>query len=260
MQDLAGQVAVVSGSNRGIGRGIALALAQRGADVAVNYRTHAGEAEEVASAIRALGRRALVVQADVAKDADCARYVQQTLDEWGQVDICVTNAAYSVRKPMLELSRADFQSTLDVTLLGAFFLAQAAVRSMVQRQVGGAVLFVSSVHAFIPFKNCVTYNAAKAGLNNLAMTLAEELAPQRVRVNVLEPGWIDTPGERTFTSEEELVRLGKFLPWGRLGTIEEMGEAAAFLCSPQASYITGAVLRADGGFWLPSRGGSSQMT
>jgi glucose 1-dehydrogenase len=249
---LRGKVALVTGSSRGIGRGIAVEMAKAGACVTVNYNTHPDEAQETAEAVRQAGSKAIVCQADVANRAQVDRMVEATVREFGKVDICVCNAARGLRKPFLELTNEEFQRTVDVTLVGVFNCSQACAREMVKRGEGGAVLFISSVLAFIPKPTTAPYNACKAGINHMAATMAEEFLPHRIRVNVIEPGWIDTPGERKWVTQKEIDELGKLLPWGRLGTAEDIGKAAAFLCSPDADYITAATLRIDGGFWLPS--------
>jgi len=254
---LEGKVAVVTGSNRGIGRGIAIEMATEGADIVVTYRSHPDEGEEVAEQVRQLGRRAIVCKVDVAKREDLETMAKRAVDELGRIDICVCNAAHTIRKPFLELTEDDMRKVFDVILLGSFNTAQLCVKQMVEQGDGGAVLFVSSVHAFIPFPSCLPYNTGKSGLTNMAFTMAEELCKQKIRVNILEPGWIDTPGERTSFGEGKMEEVGKELPWARLGTEREMGKAATFLCSDDASYVTGANLRADGGFWLPCRSSNS---
>jgi len=252
MIDLSGRVALITGSARGIGRGCALEMAKAGADIAVNYHTQREAAEEVAAAVRTMGRKAVVIGADVAVRDQVDAMVAETVEHLGRLDIAVCNAARSHRAPFLDLTVEQVRETLNVTLWGVFHVAQASARQMVAREEGGAILFISSVHAFLPVPESVPYNTAKAGINHMASTIANELSPHRIRVNVLEPGWIDTPGERKHASEEELREKGKELPWGRLGTIEDMGKAATYLCSDAADYVTGSVLRADGGFryWL----------
>ena len=248
---LLNQVALITGSSRGIGRGIAVEMARAGADVVVNYRDRAQEAQDVADEVRALGRRALVCQADVSQRPRIDEMVQRAREELGKVDICVANAAITVRKPFLDLTEQDVNRVLDVSLLGVFNVSQSCARRMVERGQGGAILIISSVHAFIPFAQSSIYNACKAGINAMGFTMAEELVKHRVRVNVIEPGWITT--DRT-PPEEKTPQLGRHLPWGRVGTVQEVARAAVFLCSPDADYINAATLRVDGGFWLPSRG------
>jgi glucose 1-dehydrogenase len=265
---LEGRVALITGANRGIGKGIAMELAREGANVAVNYRSHSDEAEEVADEIRAMGRRAIICQGDVANRDEVDAMVTQTVGKLGRIDIGVANAAHSIRKPFLELTNEDMEETIGVCLMGVFNTMQACAKEMVKCDISregspvtdrGNLLVISSVHAFIPFNTCVPYNTCKAGINHMAHTIADELKTHRIRVNVIEPGWIDTPGEREHCSEEEIARLAKELPWGRMGTIEELGRAATYLCSDDASYVTAATLRVDGGIWLPSRGRSSSV-
>ena len=251
MIDLHNKVALITGSSRGIGRGCAIEMAKCGADIVLNYRTHPDEAEAVAQAVRQLGRHAITVGADVAEREAVEAMVQQGVDQFGKIDTLVNNAAMSIRKPFLDISVAEVSRTIDVCMWGVFHCSQAVARQMVKRGEGGKILIISSVHAFIPFGNSVAYNTAKAGINNMGYTMATELAQHRINVNVIEPGWTDTPGERNFATDEELQAGGQKLPWGRLGTIEDIGKAAAFLCSDAADYITGACLRVDGGFWLP---------
>jgi glucose 1-dehydrogenase len=251
MVNLQNRVALITGASRGIGHGCAIEMAKCGADIIVNYRTHPDEAEEVAGIVRQLGREAITIGADVADRAAVESMVARGIDQFGKIDILVNNAAMSIRKPFLEIPVEDAARTIDVCMWGVFHCSQVVAQEMVKRGNGGKILIISSVHAFIPFGESVAYNTAKAGINNMGYTIATELAEHRINVNVIEPGWTDTPGERKFATEAELQEGGKKLPWGRLGTIEDIGKAAAFLCSDAADYITGACLRVDGGFWLP---------
>ncbi|MDH7571753.1 MAG: SDR family oxidoreductase, partial [Armatimonadota bacterium] len=200
---LAGSVALVTGASRGIGRGCAEELARAGADVVVNYRRHAEEAEETAAAIRAMGRRALVCAADVADREAVFAMVQQAVEHFGRLDIAVANAAFSIRRPFLELEPEEVAAVWGVSLWGVFHTCQAAARQMVRQGEGGSIVVMSSVRATIPFVNSLPYQTAKAGINQMAYTMANELAPYRIRVNVVEPGWIDTPGEHAFATDEE---------------------------------------------------------
>ena len=250
MVDMKGKVALVTGSSRGIGRGCALEMARAGADIVVNYRSHSDDAESVAEEVRSLGGQALVVAADVSDRGAVDGMVDRAVERFGQLDIVVCNAYYSKREPFLEMDIEGMKRTLDVTLWGSFHPAQAGARRMVAHGRGGSILFISSVHAFLPVPTSLAYNTAKAGINHMAATIAAELVRHRIRVNVIEPGWIDTPGTREFDSQERIREAGEKLPWKRLGTIHDIGRAAAFLCSDAADYITGAVFRVDGGFWL----------
>jgi glucose 1-dehydrogenase len=251
---LSGKIALITGSSRGIGRGIAVEMAKEGADIVVNYLSHEDEARKVAEQARGMGRRALVCYADVSKREDVEKLVEATLEEFGRVDICVSNVGRTIRKPFVELTPEDFEWVMRASCFSVFNVCQLCARDMVKRGKGGAILIISSVHSFVPIGTSVPYNTAKAGINHMAATMAEELAPHRIRVNVIDPGWIDTPGERELCTEEELQEEARKLPWGRLGRPEEVGKAAVFLCSDDADYITAAALGVDGGFWLPSRG------
>jgi glucose 1-dehydrogenase len=254
-----GQVALITGASRGIGRGIALALAEQGADLVINYRTHPDEAEEVAAAARSLGRRALVWQADVADRSAQEAMFAAAVDHFGHVDIAVANAAYSIRELVIEAKWEHVLRTIEVSQFGVFHTCQLAAQQMVRqgvpagRRSAGKIIVISSVHAEMPVPTSAAYNMSKAAINHLVSTMAVELASHHVNVNVINPGWIDTPGERAFFSEEEIAEGGKRLPWGRLGTVEEIGRAAAYLAGDEADYVTGTMLRVDGGL-VVSRG------
>lgn len=248
--DLSGKVALITGASRGIGRGIALEMGRSGARVTINCRTHPDEAEAVATDIKNAGSDALVYPADVSDRNAVDQMVEATVKKFGRLDIVVSNAYYSKRQPFLDLELEGARKTLDVTFWGAFHIAQAGAQQMVKQKEGGAILFISSVLSEIPFKTSLPYNAAKAGINHMSATIANELTTHHIRSNVINPGWIDTPGERQYTSEEDMKTAGKQLPWGRLGTPEDIAKAATFLCSDAADYITGTVLAVDGGFWL----------
>jgi glucose 1-dehydrogenase len=252
---LLGKRALVTGAARGIGRGCALELARAGADVAVNDHERSALAEAVVAEARALGRQADLVAGDVFDRPGCERVVAAALEALGRIDILVSNPAFSRRAPFLEYDPETFDKVLRGTLFGGFHMSQLVARHMVGRGGGGKIVFISSVHARIPYARSVAYNAGKSGLNHLAFTVAGELAPHRINVNVLEPGWIDTPGERETFGTEVLRKAGAAHPWGRLGTPEDVGKAAVFLASDDADYITGTTLRVDGGLWLPGADG-----
>ena len=248
--DLTGKVALVTGAARGIGRGVALELAKAGADVCLNFRAPGPAIDSLVKEVESLGRRACAVRADVSDRAAVERLVTECASSLGPVDICVANAVRSVRQTLLETDEHELRRTLDVTLLGTFHVFQVVARQMVARDAKGALIYISSPHATIPFKGAIDYNIAKAGGHHLALSAANELMWHGIRVNLIEPGWTDTPGERTWYSDEALYREGAKLPFGRLGTPEDIGRAAVFLASNQAAYIAGAVLRVDGGAFV----------
>lgn len=247
---LQGKVALVTGANRGIGRGTSLCLAEEGADVVVNYRTHPQEAEEVVREITALGQRALAWQADVANRDQIEAMVQGTIARFGRLDIVVANAAYDVRQWLVDLRWEDVQRTVEVTQFGVFHTCQLGARRMVEQSQGGKIVIISSIHAEYPFPTSAPYNMAKAAINHLARTMGAELAQHHINVNVINPGWIDTPGERECATEEQLRQGARSIPWKRLGTAREIGRCVVFLASEDADYITGACLRVDGGYML----------
>jgi len=247
---LGGKVALVTGANRGIGRGTALCLAEEGADVLVNFRTHAQEAAEVVTEIQSLGRRALAWQADVAERAQVDAMIQGAVKHLGRLDIAVANAAHSVRQPVTDLDWEVVQRIMAVTQFGVFHTCQFAARRMVEQAQGGKIIIISSIHAEAPFARSGPYNMAKAGINHLARTMGAELASHHINVNVINPGWIDTPGERAFFTEEALRQGARRIPWRRMGTPRDIGRSVVFLASEDADYITGSCLRVDGGFMV----------
>lgn len=255
MQRLAGKVALVTGAARGIGQGIALCLAEEGADVLVNDLPAASFAEQpdahdTVQQIEQLGRRALPLAADVSDRAQVAAMFAAAAQQFGRIDIVVANAAMSIREPTLSAEWEHVQRTVAVAQFGVYHTCQAAARQMVAQGGGGKIIIIGSVLAEMPMPHSAPYNMAKAAINHLARTLAIELAEHRINVNVINPGFIDTPGERAFASEAQIAALGASLPWGRAGTPRDIGRAAAFLASDDADYITGSALVVDGGFRL----------
>jgi glucose 1-dehydrogenase len=255
------RVALVTGASAGIGAATALALADAGADVALNYLTYPREAEEVAAGIRGRGRRALLCPADVADQPAIESVVDRVAAEWGRLDVFVSNAAYSDEGFFHEADLAGFRRTIDVTMWGAFYGLRASVRHMIARGGGGSVVVVSSPHARMAVPASMAYNMAKSAIDQMARTAAVELLPHRIRVNIVHPGWTDTPGERKYFTEEVLRRAGAALPWGRLARPEEIARAVVFLADPDSEYVTGSTLTVDGGLQLPwwSRRGTGEF-
>ena len=248
--NLQGKQALVSGAGRGIGRGCAMELARRGADVVINDRPGSPDLEQTAQDIRALGVRCTPVAADVFSRDGSEQLSAAALEAAGRIDILISNPAASKREAFLDFPADDFERILQGALTSGFYLSQHIARHMAARGGGGKIVFISSVHGLMPYSRAVAYNAAKAGLNHMARTIAAELIPHHINVNVIEPGWIDTPGERIAFGDPMVNEGGQWLPWGRLGQPEDIGKAACFLCSDDADYITGTVLRVDGGFVL----------
>jgi glucose 1-dehydrogenase len=248
---LTGKVALVTGASAGIGKASALALAQQGADVAINYLTLPEGAEEVAARIRSLGRRAILCQVDISDQSAVEAMVGRVVAELGRLDIFVSVAVYSDREPFHTADMAGFRRTIDVSMWGAFYGLRASVNQMLKQGGGGNAIVVSSPHAHLAFPSCMAYNMAKAALDQMARTAAVELFEHRIRVNIVYPGWTDTPGERKFFSEEVLARAAKQLPWRRMAKPEEIARGVVFLADPESDYITGTTLSIDGGSQLP---------
>ncbi|MEI8381562.1 MAG: glucose 1-dehydrogenase [Planctomycetota bacterium] len=249
--DLKGRNALVTGASRGIGKGCAIEMARAGANVAINYFSHADEAEAVADEIRSFGGKALALQGDVSSQQRVEEMVAETAAAFGSLDLFVSNAVYSDRQLMLEADLAGFRRTIDVGMWGAFYGLRAASLQMVKQGNGGSIVVISSPHAVIPIPTAMAYNMAKAAIDHMSRTAAIELAEHRIRVNIVHPGWIDTPGERKFFTEEQLAAGGAKLPWKRLGRPEEIGKSVAFILSDDADYMTGSTITVDGGVSLP---------
>ena len=249
--DLRGRVAVVTGASLGIGRATAIALGKAGASVIVNYRSSADKAQEVVQLIEEAGSKAIAAAGDVADLAAVEALVGLAVRKFGKLDIAVSNAAYSDREVFYEADMAGFRRTVDVTMWGAFHLMRAATQQMIKQGQGGAIALVSSPHAFIPAPRAMAYNMSKAAIEHAARTAAIEVAQFKIRINIVQPGWTDTPGELKFATRETLDTAGAKIPLGRLGTAEEMADGILFLCDPKHSYMTGAALLIDGGISLP---------
>jgi glucose 1-dehydrogenase len=245
---LAGKTALVTGSGRGIGRGCALQFAREGADVVINDRPGSTGIDSVAEEIRELGRKCVAIEADVFSRTGCEKLVQKSLDQVAQIDILVSNPALNTRCGFLDQDPIEFERLIQATLVSGFHISQLVARHMVARGGGGKILFMSSVQAELPMAGNIAYGPAKAALNHMARSIAVELARHGIHVNAIEPGWIDTPGERVSFSDEVIEREAEKLPLGRLGTPEEIGKAAVFLCSSDADYVSGTVLVVDGLF------------
>lgn len=256
---LANQVALITGASSGIGRATAMALAEAGADVVLNYYSLADEAAETARYIESqFQRRALLYPVDVSDEAAVESMVADAVAKLGRMDVLVSSAVFSEREPFLTANMGGFKKTLDVSLMGAIYTLRSCCRRMVAQGAGGSVVIVSSPHAKIAFPNCMAYNIAKAGLDMMAQTAATELLPNKIRVNCVYPGWTDTPGERKFLDDESIRKAAAGLPLGRLATAEEIARAVLFLADPASGYITGTTLYVDGGLFLPwwsKRGG-----
>lgn len=255
---LRGQRALVTGASSGIGRAIALALAEAGADVGVNYASQAGPAEEVAAQVRAMGRRAFTFRADVGRETDVQAMFAHAREEFGSLDIVVNNAGLQQDAPLHEMTLAQWQRVLDVNLTGQFLCCREAVREFRRRGLEparsralGKILCVSSVHDLIPWAGHVNYAASKGGVSLLLKSVAQEYAADRIRVVGLAPGAVRTPINRAaWETPEAYDALLRLVPYKRIGEPEDLGHAAAWLVSDLADYVTGTTLYVDGGMTL----------
>lgn len=250
MQRFTGKVALITGSARGIGRGIAHCLAEEGADIIVNdLRPREGPGPQgTVAEIEAMGRRAIAIEADISDREQVAAMFAKGVEHFGHIDVVVANAAFSIRQLVVEAEWDKALRTIEVTQFGVFHTCQAAAQQMIKQGNGGKIVIIGSILGEIPMITSAAYNMSKAAVNHFARTLAAELAPHRINVNVINPGYIDTPGERAFATEEQIAESAKALPWKRLGTPRDIGRAAAFLASDDADYITGTALVVDGGY------------
>ncbi len=245
---LKGKIAIVTGGGQGIGLGCALELAREGSDIVLNDRPGSDCLADAAEEIRNLGVKCFPVEADAFSREGCELIAETAKQEAGDIDILVSVPAFNRRAGFLEYDPADFEAILMTALMGSFHMGQLVARHLVEKKKPGKIVFISSILAQIPNARCIAYSAAKAGLNSMTETMAVELFDHRINVNSIGPGWIDTPGERQSYSDDTMEEEAKKLPWGRMGTAEDIGKAATFLATADSDYITGTFLPVDGGY------------
>ena len=244
--NLSGKTALVTGASRGIGRAIAVRLAQDGAKVALNFASNIVKAEEVKREIEAVGSEALLVQGDVSNFSTANEIVKQVVDTWGRLDILVNNAGITRDNLLLKMSEDDFDKVIATNLKGVFNCTKAVAKLMM-KQRSGRIVNMSSITAHKGNISQANYAAAKAGVIGFTKSAARELISRGVTVNAVAPGFIDTDMTAVLSEKVKEVLLQE-IPAGRIGTPEDVANAVAFLVSDQASYITGQVLSVDGGF------------
>src|SRR3954470_13250974 len=258
IKNLAGQKAIVTGANSGIGRAIALALGHAGADVVVNYVSREEEAIKVADEIRRCGAQALPIRADVGNEADVKAMFARALDAFGTLDIVVNNAGLQKDARFEDLTVEAWDLVMNVNLKGQFLCAREAVRTFkrqgVRRDVSsaaGKILCISSVHDIIPWAGHVNYAASKGGVMMMMKSIAQEVAPFRIRVNSISPGAVRTPiNMDAWSTPAAYNSLMTLIPYKRIGEPSDIGRAAVWLASDDSDYVTGATLYVDGGMTL----------
>ncbi|MFZ5468987.1 MAG: 3-oxoacyl-[acyl-carrier-protein] reductase [Myxococcota bacterium] len=248
MKDFADKVALVTGGSRGIGRAIAVELAARGAAVVFSYAGNEAAASETLALIEKAGGKAKAVRFDVGDTAACQNTVDEVVKEHGRLDVLVNNAGVAIDGLILRFKDEDWDKTLDTNLKGAFALIRAAARPMM-KQKGGAIVNLTSVVGEMGNGGQAAYAASKAGIIGLTKAVAKELASRHIRVNAVSPGFIDTDMTAKI-SEDTRQKMLDAVPLGRLGTSQEIARAVCFLASDAAAYITGEVLKVNGGMYM----------
>ena len=243
--NLSGKTALVTGASRGIGRAIALRLAEDGAKVALNFSSNISKAEEVKAAIEASGGTAMLVQGDISNFAVVTELIKKVVDEWGRLDILINNAGITRDNLLLKMSEDDFDKVIATNLKGVFNCTKA-VTKMMMKQRGGRIVNMSSVVGLKGNISQANYAAAKAGIIGFTKSAARELAARGVTVNAVAPGFINTDMTAALSEKVKEVMMQE-IPAGRMGTPEDVANAVAFLVSDEAAYITGQVLSVDGG-------------
>jgi glucose 1-dehydrogenase len=258
VKSLRGQKALVTGANSGIGRAIAVALGHAGADVVVNYVSREEEAQKVVAEIQRCGARAYAHRADVSSEADVERMFGTMVAEFGTIDVLVNNAGLQKDAPLAELTLGDWELVMNVNLKGQFLCSRAAVREFKRRGVvkdvscsAGKILCISSVHDVIPWAGHVNYATSKGGVSMMMKSIAQEMAPLRIRVNAISPGAVRTPiNMDAWGSRHAYNSLMGLIPYKRIGEPDEIGRAAVWLASDDSDYITGTTIYVDGGMTL----------
>ncbi|MDQ6661811.1 MAG: SDR family oxidoreductase [Chloroflexota bacterium] len=242
------KVAIITGSDSGIGRAIAIEFAKEGASVVINYAHAKDKAEEVRQIIEQNKGTALVIQADVSQYQQAMGLIQQTVEHFKRLDIMVNNAGMEIHSPFLDVTEQQWDRVLGVDLKGTFFCAQAAARELVKSKTAGRIINISSVHEDLAMPQNAPYCCAKGGIRMMTRTICLELAPYNITVNNIAPGAIDTPIDADVKGDpEKWAALLKEIPLHRMGQPEEIAKLALYLASDAASYVTGSTFIIDGG-------------
>lgn len=244
-EELAGQIAVITGAAVGIGRGIAIELAKAGADICIFDIKSAEEGEDLLDLLRRNNVRARYFQGDVSRRDDVESLARAVEESLGPATIVVSNAITSERRSFLDTPFEELSRAVEVGIYGSFHVLQVFAARMVQHQIAGSLVQVTSPWAYLPYPGGTDYRVVKAAQHHMALSLATELMWHRIRVNLVEPGWVDTPGEHRWYTAEMLQKRGESFPLGRMCTSEDVGHAVVFAC--HEPYMTAAHIKMDGG-------------
>jgi glucose 1-dehydrogenase len=245
---LEGKVALITGSSQGIGQAIAVRLAQEGADIVIDYRTHPEGAQETLAKVEATGRSGLIVKADLGVVSEVRQLIESSIQHFDKLDILVNNAGIEKNASFWEVTEADYDAVLNVNLKGAFFATQAFVQHLIAAKRTGKIINISSVHEELPFPHFTSYCASKGGVKMMTRNLAIELGPFGITINNVAPGAIETPINKSLLNDsKKLSTLLSNIPLGRLGQPSDVASVVAFLASSDADYVTGTTFFVDGG-------------
>ncbi|MEH1874615.1 SDR family oxidoreductase [Nostoc sp.] len=255
---LKGQKALVTGASSGIGEAIARNLALSGAAVAINYNSEAESAQKIVDDIKAANGEAFAIQADVSKEDQVKAMFSQTIEQFGTIDILVNNAGLQKDSPFIDMSLDQWNTVIGVNLTGQFLCAREAAKEFLRRGVqpeissaAGKIICISSVHEVIPWAGHVNYAASKGGINMMMKSIAQELAPHKIRINSIAPGAIKTPiNKSAWDTPEAEAKLVQLIPSKRIGDVEDIAKAAVWLASDESDYVNGTTLFIDGGMTL----------
>ncbi len=255
---LKNQVALVTGASSGIGKAIAIALGEEGATVIINYNSNEKGANEALDAIKEKGGEGMIFQADVSKEKEVQAMFTEITKNFSSLEILISNSGIQKDAAFLEMSLADWQKVIDINLTGQFLCAREAARLFVKQGIvkeksvaAGKIICISSIHDIVPWAGHINYATAKGGLQMMMKTMAQELAPHKIRVNCISPGAIKTPiNKEVWDNEASRKELIKLIPYGRIGEPEDVAKVAAWLASDDADYVHGATLYVDGGATL----------
>ncbi len=255
---LEGQSALVTGANSGIGKAVAIALGKEGANVVVNYVSHPEDADAVVREIEDDGGHAIAIKADVSIESEVQSMFQQMFEKYQTIDILVNNAGIQKDSPFESMSLQAWQLVININLTGQFLCAREAVKEFLRRGIvpersvaAGKIICMSSVHEVIPWAGHVNYATSKGGIDLMMKSMAQELAPKKIRVNAIGPGAIKTPiNQSAWNTPEALQKLLTLIPYGRIGEPEDIAKVAVWLASDESDYLTGTTIFADGGMLL----------